>query len=170
MRTGKSLIGMSVVGESDGTQLGHVRDLIFDHDTDQLLALVMDRKDLFGLIDAMIVPWEQVQSVGSSVIMARNAHSKIKLGDDKASSGIARRETSLSGTQILTEQGKNLGTLADTCIDETTGRVLGYEVSGGFVSDTLHGKKFLPAPPGLEVGKDAAIAPTEAVEQLRPQK
>ena len=36
MRTGKSLIGMAVVGETDGTQLGHVRDLIFDHDTDQL--------------------------------------------------------------------------------------------------------------------------------------
>jgi uncharacterized protein YrrD len=44
-------------------------------------------------------------------------------------------------------------------IDETNGRILGYEVSGGFISDTLRGKKFLPAPPGLSIGSHAAIAP-----------
>ena len=170
MRTGKSLIGMAVVGAADGTQLGHVRDLIFDHDTDQLLALVMDEKDLFGLIDAMIVPWSQVQSMGSSVITARSASSKIKLHDDPSVSSAAHRETALSGTSILTEQGQHLGTLADACIDETTGQVLGYEVSGGFISDTLRGKKFLPAPPGLEVGKDAAIAPPAAAAQLNGEK
>jgi uncharacterized protein YrrD len=45
--------------------------------------------------------------------------------------------------------------------------VLGYEVSGGFVSDTLKGKKFLPAPPGLKVGDDVAIAPPAAVGEMK---
>jgi uncharacterized protein YrrD len=74
---------------------------------------------------------------------------------------MTNRETVLSGTQVLTAEGKHIGTLADMCIDEQSGRVTGYEVSGGFFADTLRGKKFVPAPPGLSVGKDAAIVRPE---------
>ena len=172
MRKGKSLMGLAVVGQEDGTQLGHVKDLIFDHDTSQLMALMLSDKDLFGLMDAIVVPWPQVRSLGNDVILAASGRSKVKLGDLHESEllrGVAKRETSLSGTQIMTPQGQSLGTLADAYIDESSGRVVGYEVSGGFVADTLHGKKFLPAPPGLQVGKDAAIAPPGAAEVLKSQ-
>jgi uncharacterized protein YrrD len=167
MRTGKSLLGLSVVGQDDGTQLGKVKDLIFDHDTNQVLALVVNEKDLFGLMDAQVVPWRQIVSVGDDVVLVRNGQSRINLRDDQSIQDVAQRETSLSGTQIITVDGQHLGTLADMRIDEITGRVLGYEVSGGFVADTLRGKKFLPAPPRLHIGQDAAIAPPEAAEKLR---
>ena len=55
MRKGKSIIGLNIVSQNDATELGKVRDLIFDHDTDELLALLVSEKDLFGLIDAQIV-------------------------------------------------------------------------------------------------------------------
>jgi uncharacterized protein YrrD len=169
MRTGKSLLGVAVVGQADGIKLGNVRDLIFDHETDRVLALVLGERDLFGLIDAQIVPWSQIHTVGKDVLFAQSAASKMRLHDDEATRTAtgAGRETILSGTQILTTDGKHLGTLADMCIEETTGRVLGYEVSGGFISDTLHGKKFLPAPPTLTVGQDAAIASPEAAALLK---
>jgi uncharacterized protein YrrD len=172
MRKGKDLIGLSVVGQSDGTQLGHVRDLIFDHETDQVLALVLSERDLFGMVAAQIVPWREVQSIGTDVILVPSGASRIRLQDDERVRQIAEthREAVLSGTQILTTDGKHLGTLADMVIDETTGRVEGYEVSGGFVSDTLRGKQFLPAPPGLSIGQDAAIAPPGAAEALKPQR
>src|SRR5690606_21695626 len=122
---------------------------IFDSDADQLLALVLSEKDLFGLIDAQIVPWREVQSLGTDVILAANAASVRKLRDDEQVRELATRETALSGTQILTSDGTQLGTLADMVIDEQTGRVLGYEVSGGLVADTLKGKQFLPQTAGL---------------------
>jgi len=53
-------------------------------------------------------------------------------------------------------------------IDEQTGRVLGYEVSGGLVADTLKGKQFLPQTAGLTIGDDVAIVPPEASEEMRP--
>ncbi len=168
MRTGKSLLGLAIVSQTDGTGLGHVRDLIFSHETDELLALVLSEKDLFGLIDAQIVPWGEVRNVGKDVIMVSSTASRMKLRDYPRAAHITEgRETILSGTQILTADGKHLGTLADMCIDEATGLVKGYEVSGGFIADSLHGKKFLPAPPTLTVGHDAAIAPPEAAAKLR---
>ena len=168
MRKGKSLLNLTVVGQSDGTQLGHVRDLIFDHEADQVLGLVLNEKDLFGLIDAQVVPWNQVRSIGSDTILVESSHSKIHLKDDERMRQVTdtHREAVLSGTRILTVDGRQLGTLADTFIEETTGRVLGYEVSGGFIADTLRGKKFLPAPPPLTVGQDAAIAPPEDTAKL----
>lgn len=169
MRTGKSLLGIAVVGQADGIKLGNIRDLIFDHETNRVLALVLEEKDLFGLIDAQIVPWSEIHTVGRDVIFAQNAASRMRLRDNeltRTAVGVGR-ETVLSGTQIITTEGKQLGTLADMVIDESSGMVLGYEVSGGFISDTLRGKKFLPAPPTLTVGHDAAIAPPEAAALLK---
>jgi uncharacterized protein YrrD len=167
MIKGKSLLGMSVVGQDDGKHLGEVHDLFFDHDTDELIAFVMAEKDLFGLIDAQIVPWREVRSITGDVILVAGAASKIKLRDEPRARAMAQRETVLSGTQVLSQEGQSLGTLADMVIDDQTGRVTGYEISGGFFADTLRGKKFLPAPPGLSIGPNAAIAKPAAEAQLK---
>ncbi len=167
MVKGKNLLGLSVVGQADGRNLGTVHDLFFDHDTDELLAFVLAEKDLFGLIDAQIVPWREVRSISGDVILVESAASKVKLRDESRVHSMAKRETVLSGTQVLSQDGTQLGTLADMMIDETSGRIMGYEVSSGFISDTLRGKKFLPAPPGLSIGSHAAIAPPAAEAQLK---
>ena len=136
MRTGKSLLGLSIVGQQDGKNLGTVKDLFFDHESDQLMAFVLFEKDLFGLIDAIIVPWREVTNIAGDVVMVTNENSRIKLKDDPLVREMANRETVLSGTKVLSQDGKQLGTLADMFIDETNGRVVGYEVSVAF-SPTL---------------------------------
>lgn len=163
----KNLLGRSIVSQSDGKIVGQVRDIVFDHDTNEALSLVIADKDLFGLIDAVVVPWRFVRSVSGDVVMVESAQSAMKLRDDPRSQGAIKRETVLSGTTILSDKGESLGTLADMFIDATSGNVVGYAVSGGFLSDTLRGKKFIPAPPGLEIGKDAAIARPTAEAQIK---
>lgn len=167
MRKGKSLMGLSVVGQQDGKKLGTVKDLFFDHESDQLMAFVLEEKDLFGLMAAVIVPWREVKSIAGDVVMVTNEQSPIKLKDDPQVREMATRETVLSGTHVLSQDGQQIGTLADMFIDETSGRVVGYEVSGGFFADTLRGKKFLPAPPGLSIGHDAAIASPQAEAEIK---
>ena len=166
MRKGKELLGLSLVGQADGKNLGTVKDLLFDHDTDQVLAFVVAEKDLFGLLDALIVPWREVVSIKGDVVMVKDEKSRIHLRDDPQARAMTQRETVLSGTQVLGQDGHKIGTLADMFIDETTGRVSGYEVSGGFFADTLRGKKFLPSPPGLTVGRDAAIVSPQAEARI----
>ena len=166
MRKGKELLGLALVGQQDGKRVGTVKDLLFDHDTDQLLGFLTAEKDLFGLIDALIVPWREVVSIAGDVILVHSEKSRIHLKDDPQAHAMAQRETVLSGTQVLGQDGHRIGTLADMFIDETTGRVTGYEVSGGFFADTLRGKKFLPAPPGLTIGRDAAIVSPQAEARI----
>jgi uncharacterized protein YrrD len=163
----KTLLGRAIVSQADGKIVGHVRDIVFDHDTNEALSLVTAEKDLFGLIDAVVVPWRFVRAVANDVVMVESANAAMKLHDDPRSHGVVQRETVLSGTKILSDKGEILGTLADMYIDVTNGNVVGYVVSGGFLSDTLRGKKFIPAPPGLEIGKDAAIARPTAEAQIK---
>jgi uncharacterized protein YrrD len=166
MRKGKELLGLSLVGQQDGKKVGIVKDLLFDHDTDTLLGFLIAEKDLFGIIDAQIVPWREVVKITGDVILVNSEKSRIHLRDDPQARAMSQRETVLSGTQVLGQDGHKIGTLADMFIDETTGQVTGYEVSGGFFADTLRGKKFLPSPPGLTVGRDAAIVSPQAEARI----
>ncbi len=170
MRKGKSILGLPVTSQSDGVELGKVKDLIFDHNTDEVVGLLISDKELFGLIDAQVVPWNQVRAIGSQAVMVESAASKIKAGDDARISGILDRNTALSGTQIRTTQGENLGSFADLYLDENTGRVLGYEVSGGFYSDTMSGKHYLPADSDILMGQDVALVPQEVADELEAKK
>lgn len=171
MIKGKSLLGRSIVGQDDGKVVGSVKDLIFDHQSDEVVALVLANKDLFGLIDAIIVPWREVRNFSGDVVMVQSAQSVVKLHDDAQTHAVVNdpinRETVLSGTKVLSASGESLGTLADMCIDEASGKVLGYEVSNGFFADTLHGKKFVSAEPGVSIGRDAAIAQPVAEAQIK---
>lgn len=171
MRKGKSILGLKVVSQTDAVHLGKVTDLIFDHHSDELLALLLSDKNLFGLIDAQIVPWNQVVTIGPDAVMVQSAESRMRAGDDARVKDVLNRQTALSGTRIMTSDGRALGTLADTYIDETTGKVTGYEVSGGFFSDTISGKQFMPALGNMTVGNNnVVVVPAEAAVQLESQR
>lgn len=170
MRKGKSIIGLQATSEVDGAELGAVKDLIFDHNTDEVVGLLISDKELFGLIDAQVIPWNQVHAIGSKAVMVRSADAKIRAGDDPRISAILDRNTALSGTRIRSMDGDDIGTFADLYIDEQTGRILGYEVSGGFFSDTMSGKHYLPASTDITMGQDVALVPAEVAHEMEAKK
>lgn len=169
MRKGHSLLGLAVIAQNGGENLGKVLDLVFDHDADQCVALVVKERDLFGLIPAQVVPWEEVLTIGPDAVMVREGKSRIGAGDNPRIRSVMERDHALAGTRIYTEDGRDLGTFADVYLEPESGRVLGYEISGGFVSDTMSGKRFLPAELGPDIGKDAVIVPAHTAQLLEEQ-
>jgi uncharacterized protein YrrD len=170
MRKGKNLIGMPVISETDGANLGRVKDLIFDHDANHVLAFLMSERDLFGLIDAQVIPWTEISSLGPDAITVLASTSRVKAGEVAGVRSVMHRNTALSGTRVYTTDGRALGTLADTFIEEAGGRIQGYELSSGFVSDNMSGKRFLPADYDLSVGRDVALVPPAAASELAAQE
>lgn len=170
MRKGKSIIGLQATSETDGTELGAVKDLIFDQNTDEVIGLLISDKELFGMIDAQVVPWNQVRAIGSKAVMVASAASKVRAGDEPRINAILDRNTALSGTRIRSMDGDDLGTFADLYLDEQTGRILGYEVSGGFFSDTMSGKHYMPASTDITMGHDVALVPAEVAHEMEAKK
>lgn len=170
MRKGKNILGLQVTSQADGAELGTVKDLIFDHNTDEVIGLLISDKELFGLIDAQVVPWSKVRAIGSKAVMVDNADAKIKAGDDTRINAILDRNTALSGTKIRTTEGEDLGSFADLYLDENTGRVVGYEVSSGFFSDTMSGKHYMPADSNILMGQDVALVSPQVAAELEAKK
>lgn len=170
MRKGSSIIGLKILTRDEAADLGKVQDLIFDHNSDEVLALVVSGAELFGLKDARVIPWNQITSIGPDTVMVQSRDSKINAHQDERVGRIMDREHKMSGTRVYTDDGRDLGSFADMYVDEVSGRVLGYELSSGFFSDTLSGKRFMVPPSEITVGKNAMIVPGEVADDLEAQR
>ncbi|MGY0692307.1 YlmC/YmxH family sporulation protein [Virgibacillus sp. FSP13] len=60
----------------DGTRLGHFSDLEIDAETGKIISLILSVKDkqggFFGKSDEMIIHWNQIETIGSDVILVKN--------------------------------------------------------------------------------------------------
>ena len=165
MRKGHSITGLQVLALDNAADLGHVLDLVFDHDADECLGIILREQSMFHA--AQVVPWSDIRAIGKDAVMVESENSVMAPGDDARFRAVMERDTHLSGTKLLTETGDELGSFSDVYLDENTGRVIGYETSGGLVSDTMSGKRYIPAEKtgDLRVGDDVLmVAPQLAGE------
>ncbi len=169
MRKGKSVEGLKVLGQMEGTDLGRVKDVVFDYETSRVLALVLSDRDLFGLVKAQVVPWNYIREIGADSVMVENSEAVIRADDDPVIDAEMRREHGLSGLEIHTVDGKNLGSFSDIYFQDD-GTIVGYEVSGGIFSDMATGRRFMPVPSSFVIGPDVAIVPAEVAHQMEAQK
>ena len=168
MRKAKNLIGLKAISQNEGKELGKVHDLLFSHDSRQLLGLLMDERGLFGLSDATAIPFGEVREIGTHAVMVPDANAKIKVHSTPAIAEAYDNELTLTSKQLTTDKGETLGKISDLYLDEM-GNVVGYEVSGGLFSDAFNGKRYLDAPREITVGKDVILMPHKIVDDLNRQ-
>lgn len=170
MRKGHSITGLQVLALDNAADLGKVLDLVFDHDADECLGLLLRESSMFHA--AQFVPWNAIRAIGKDAVMIENHDAIIAPADDARLREVMERDTHLSGTRMLTETGDELGTFADVYLDENTGRVIGYESSGGLVSDTMSGKRYIAAQDtdALRVGNDVLLVDPRISEEFERQQ
>ncbi|WP_034385168.1 PRC-barrel domain-containing protein [Deinococcus sp. YIM 77859] len=168
MIKGKELLGQPIVALSTGERVDNVRDLVFDHQANQLLGLLVDEGGWFRA--ARVVPFEAIRSIGEDAIMVDSPESITSTREDGRLAEVLDSKVSLVGMTLLTTDGQNLGKIADVFFDEHTGRVEGYEATGGIFSDLSSGRTFVPAPESVQIGADAAIVPVSVAAAMEEQE
>ncbi|AZI42631.1 photosystem reaction center subunit H [Deinococcus psychrotolerans] len=168
MIKGKDLVGRSVVSLSSGHQIDKVHDLVFDHDANQVLALLVDEGGWFRA--AKVVPFEAVRSIGEDAVMIDDENSVISARDDSRIADLLDTKVGLVGTRLLTSGGRELGKIADVYFEPTSGKVVGYEATGGLFSDLSSGRTFVPAPESISIGDNAAIVPESVAAAMEEQE
>lgn len=166
-RKGKELIGLPIITFSDGRRLGSVKDILVDPDQNRVIALLADTGGWFSA--AKVIPWTSIRTVGPDSIIVPDATSVIPANTDSYIRRIMDSRNVLSGTRVYTEDGRDLGTIGDMFLEDSSGQVVGYEVSGGLFNATLKGKKFMPAPATITVGKDVAFVPSSVGDEMEAQ-
>ena len=171
MRKGHSILGLQVIAQDTAKSLGKVLDLVFDHDADECIALVLKERSLLGLSAAQVVPWNEIISIGKDAVMVKREESVVNPAEHGRLTDVMEREAHLSGTRIVTEDGRDIGNFSEIYLDEVSGKTLGYEVSGGFVSDTMSGKRYIAAQntDDLRVGQDVLLASPSVADEFERQ-
>lgn len=169
MRKGHSITGLQVLALDNAADLGHVLDLVFDHDADECLGIILREQSMFHA--AQVVPWSDIRVIGKNAVMVESENSVMAPGDDARFRAVMERDTALSGTKLMTEKGDELGSFADIYLDENTGRVIGYETSGGLISDTMSGKRYIAAEKtgDLHVGDDVLMVAPQTADEFERQ-
>ncbi|WP_216325352.1 PRC-barrel domain-containing protein [Deinococcus aestuarii] len=168
MIKGKELLGRPVIAIDSGERLETARDLVFDHQANQVLGILVDEGGFFRA--AKVVPFEAIRSIGEDAIMVDSAHSVTTTREDGRLADVLDSKVSLVGMTLLTTDGQNLGKIADVFFDERSGRVEGYEATGGIFSDLSSGRTFVPAPEHVQIGEDAAIVPISVAASMQEQE
>ncbi|GGM04592.1 PRC-barrel domain-containing protein [Deinococcus aerophilus] len=168
MIKGNDIIGQHVVAIDSGQRIEGVHDLIFDHQANQVLGLLVDEGGWFRA--AKVVPFEAIHSFGEDAIMIDSAAAVTSTRQDDRLADVLDSDIRLIGMTLLTTDGQDLGKIADVYFDEKTGHVEGYEATGGLFSDLSNGRTFVPAPENVQIGEHAAIVPLAVASAMQEQE
>src|SRR6476661_3252735 len=103
MRKAKSLLGLNIITQLEGKNLGTVRDLIFDENSHKLIALLLSDRELFGMIDATVIPWTQVREIGHNAIMVPSEEVILKAHADPIIAESYDQKRKLDGKKVTTQ-------------------------------------------------------------------
>lgn len=167
MRQGSDILGKSIFAYDTGKALDTVKDLIFDHQSNQVLGFLIAEAGLFK--DAQILPLSAVKAIGPSGLITADKSTLVPAKSLSRVRELLKEDNVLRGTKIITTDGRNLGTMVDLFFDEITGTVEGYEVSGGLFADAYSGRSFVPALHALTIGEDVAFVTPETASLMEEQ-
>jgi uncharacterized protein YrrD len=167
MRKGSDIVGKPIVAYDTGQKIGRVRDLIFDQERNYLVALLVQERGF--LSDARVLPLAAIQSIGMDAAIVGRADQIIHAKADAKIAAILDRNNIMNGTHIMTVSGQDLGKMVDLYLDEITGAIEGYEVSGGIFADAYSGRSFVPAIQTLRIGENYAFVPAMVADLMEEQ-
>ena len=167
MRKGKDIIGKPVVAYDSGEKVETIVDLIFDQNDNCLLGFLIDEGGWFS--NAKVLPLNLVKAIGIDAVIVDSESAISPSSTYPSIHSILENNNILDGTRIMTTDGRDLGKLIDFYFDEITGRIEGYETSGGLFADAYSGRSFVPAPKTLKIGKDVAFVPAETATMMEQQ-
>ncbi|MWV45459.1 photosystem reaction center subunit H [Paenibacillus sp. HJL G12] len=161
----QELIGLAVFDVEEGKEIGKISDVLISVDW-KIQALELEGKGFFNS-SAKSVSWEDIMAYGEDAVMIRNQQAVRKTGADDIQYTYILGKNKLKDLNVLTEDGVLLGKVTDVYFDQEMGNtILGLEISDGFVSDLMEGRKWLPLTQDMSIGKNAIMVPPMSEERL----
>ena len=158
MLKGSELIHRVLITRDAGEQVGKVHDLVVDQKGSQILGVLVE-EGWFG--GAHVVRWPAILSVAKDTVVIDSKTSVVKASEVPDMKEVFDRGNVFEGVHIRTTEGLDLGKFEAFYFDEKSGRILGYELSGG-TGRKKRARSFLPTPASFEAGKDVAFVSPDA--------
>lgn len=164
MRRAKDMLGLPVIDVRTGKQLGSVKDLWIDSEW-QVQAILLDNKSWFSI--PRFILWEDINSFGEDAVTVTD-EAVIRSEEDITGAWVLLTGSGqIMGLPLLTVNGQQLGRVEDVYFSPNMDkRIIGFELSEGFLADVKDGRKWLPAPEQATMGQDVIMVPVSCKDSL----
>ncbi|WP_340031065.1 PRC-barrel domain-containing protein [Paenibacillus sp. FSL K6-1122] len=161
----QEMIGLAVFDVEDGKQVGKIQDFIVNDDW-EIEGIELENKGLFTN-HVKIVQWQDIVAYGEDAVMIRNQQAVRKTGADDIKYTYLLGRSKLKEMSVLTEEGLLLGRVSDVYFDQELGNtIIGIEITDGFMSDLIEGRKWLPCTSDMSIGESAIMVPSLSEQRL----
>ena len=153
MQRARDIIGLPVIERETGKEAGFARDLLFNEQWHYTGLLLMEKTFFhkgsyvpasavlsFG-VDCIVICAEAIASFDSSLLWRT-----LRTG-----------RAPLKGKPFVTVCGRHLGFVEDVYIEPHAGKIVGYELSDGFLSDMMDGRMVFRNTQRITLGEDTVV-------------
>lgn len=151
MRRGREIIGLPVIKLATGKEVGWVADISWNHDQRKIKGISLDTGGVIYRSDP--IPFCNIAFMGLDAVTMADETMTGEGADSIGDKSIGE----VAGVLMVTDTGRNLGTLQDLVFDDNYGILSGYEVSGGLVGDFISGREVLSPEAVLAWGTETVV-------------
>lgn len=162
MKLTSELIGKPIVSGDRGEKIGAVEDVLIDTDRGSAVAFVVGG----GFLKSdHLLPYAEVQVLGTDVLIARSASGVVDAAVWKQRNQAARRVSHLKNLRVITHSGRDVGGLSDVYLDDAGG-VAAYDVTQREFANIVRRHTQLARSSEIVVGQDALVVPDSVADAL----
>lgn len=160
-RDANELLSMPLIAMSEGTEIGRVKDLVFDPEDHALLGVLVSPSS--GMDAPMFVSKDRIEGIGDSAITVSGTDALQEVSTQPRAKGIIESGLHFRGVKVVTETGNSLGTIDKVLID-SFGDVAAYRASKGLLG--FGAKTDVMPDEVISIGQDAVVvsASSEAAQ------
>jgi uncharacterized protein YrrD len=156
-----ALKGRGVLAVASAEKIGQVEDVLFDAQFRQVLGFRVKRGGLFSKAQALLR--ESVTSIGAVALAVPSAD---VINDEERFAELAHASTlgQVEQTQVVTESGDALGTIAHLEVDDDARKVTAYTLTASFKDRVLrHETEVIKADEVLRLGEGGVMVVANTV-------
>jgi uncharacterized protein YrrD len=166
VRKGRDIIGLPVMDIHTGKRIGTVVDIMFAADF-RANCVLLETRTWFTAPRS--VEWDKIVSFGEDAVTVPEESFVKECQDENNVFFLLDGKGKLKGLPVMTKNGQELGFVEDVYFsNKMDKRIVGFELSDGFLSDVTEGRNWLPCPESAVKGEDALIVPVHCNQEVRP--
>jgi uncharacterized protein YrrD len=154
----RDVIGLPVIELERGKEVGYAHDFLFN---EQMRWIGILLGETSFLKQGKYIPAEAVCAIGADCVTVIRQQAVISFSSFPSDwIGIQTGPFPVQGKTFVTKKGEHLGFVEDVYFLLESGKIVGYELSNGILSDIVDGRTIIRCTECLKMGEDAVIVST----------
>lgn len=162
MRKIQDVLGLPVLDLGSGKKIGTIKDVYFNQEG-ELRGFAVDSHGILSRTGYLY--YKDITAIGDDAVTIGNERFLQPIPSNQFYSFNFGKKP-YKELPVVTTNGHELGYIKDVYFMEEMGKIIGYEISDGFLTDITEGRRTIKSPQSMIIGEDAIIVPKNQVNEV----